>query len=105
MFGSLLRPKPQRGQTEQPPFSVSSPWFRAAQNNTRRVHRADNSSEDDAPELQGIDEEDMDEDWVGEEEEDGPLETTPLLPMFSASHLGKSSPLAGILWHSLTTLD
>jgi hypothetical protein len=90
MFGSLLRPKAQRRQTEQTPFSVSSPWFRAAQNNTRRVQRAE-SSEDDAPELQGIDEEDMDEDWVGEEEEDGPLESTPLLPMFSTSHLGKSS--------------
>jgi hypothetical protein len=104
MFGSLLRPKPQRGQTEQTPFSISSPWFRAAQNNTRRVHRADDSSEDDAPELQGIDEEDMDEDWVGEEEEDGPLESSPLLPMFSASHLGKSS-VGYPLRQSLTTLD
>ncbi|CAG8381074.1 unnamed protein product [Penicillium salamii] len=80
MFGSLLRPKLRRGQTEQSPFSVS-PWFRA--HNHGRV-QADESS-DDAPELQGIDE-DMDEDWE-EEEEDGPLESTPLLPMFSASHL------------------
>ncbi|KAJ5352747.1 hypothetical protein N7452_001721 [Penicillium brevicompactum] len=79
MFGSLLRPKLQRGQTEQSPFSAS-PWFRTQ---NRRV-QADESS-DDAPELHGIDEEDMDEDW--EEEEDGPLESTPLLPMFSPSHL------------------
>ncbi|CAG7918840.1 unnamed protein product [Penicillium olsonii] len=77
MFGSLLRPKLRRGQTEHSPFSAS-PWFRAHQG-----RQADESS-DDAPELQGIDE-DMDEDW--EEEEDGPMESTPLLPMFSASHL------------------
>lgn len=85
MFGSLLRPKLRRGQTEQSPLSVS-PWFRA--HNHGRV-QADESS-DDAPELQGIDE-DMDEDWE-EEEEDGPLESTPLLPMFSASHLGRCNP-------------
>ena len=82
MFGSLLRPKLQRGQTEQSPFSAS-PWFRTQ---NRRV-QADESS-DDAPEQHGIDEEDMDEDW--EEEEDGPLESTPLLPMFSPSHLGRT---------------
>ncbi|KAJ5813198.1 hypothetical protein N7447_010221 [Penicillium robsamsonii] len=83
MFASLLRPKLRRGQTEQSPFSTPSPWTRAR--NPRRVSRADESS-DDAPELQEIDEEDMDQDWE-EEEEDGPLESTPLLPMFSASHL------------------
>ena len=82
MFGSLLRPKLRRGQTEHSPFSAS-PWFRAHQG-----RQADESS-DDAPELQGIDE-DMDEDW--EEEEDGPMESTPLLPMFSASHLGRWIP-------------
>ncbi|KAJ5200806.1 hypothetical protein N7491_008388 [Penicillium cf. griseofulvum] len=84
MFTSLLRPKLQRGETEQSPFSTPSPWFRA--HNPRRV-RADESS-DDAPELQGINEEDMDQDWEEEEEEDDqPFESTPLLPMFSASHL------------------
>lgn len=88
MFASLLRPKRQRGQVEQSPFSTPSPWFRSTHNNSRRVPRADESS-DDAPELHEIDEEDMDQDWEeGEEEEDGPLESTPLLPMFSASHLG-----------------
>ncbi|KAJ5497573.1 hypothetical protein N7463_009560 [Penicillium fimorum] len=85
MFASLLRPKIRRGQTEQSPFSTPSPWTRV--HNPRRVSRADESS-DDAPELQEIDEEDMDQDWEEEEEEeDGPLESTPLLPMFSASHL------------------
>jgi hypothetical protein len=33
-------------------------------------------SSDDAPELREIDEEDLDQDWE-EEEEDGPLESTP----------------------------
>jgi hypothetical protein len=90
MFASLLRPKRQRGQIEQSPFSTS-PWFRAGHNNSRRVLRADESS-DDAPELREIDEEDTEQDW-DEEEEDGPLESTPLLPMFSASHLGMKRSL------------
>lgn len=96
MLASLLRPKGRRGQIDQTPFSSpftpsdGSPWFRAAaQRGPRRVPAADRSSDDDAPELQDIDE-DMDEDWTGEEEdeEDGPVESTPLLPIFSASHLG-----------------
>lgn len=94
MFASLLRPKRQqrqRDQIEQSPFSTPSPWFRPAHNNSRRVPRADESS-DDAPELREIDEEDMEQDW-DEEEEDGPLESTPLLPMFSASHLGTKRSL------------
>ncbi|KAJ5297343.1 hypothetical protein N7508_007592 [Penicillium antarcticum] len=87
MFASLLRPKRQRDQVDQSPFSTPSPWYRGPRDDPRRVNRSGDSSEDDAPELHGIDEEDMDEDWDGEEEEDGPLESTPLLPMFSASHL------------------
>jgi hypothetical protein len=97
MFASLLRPKRQRDPVDQSPFSTPSPWSRAPRNNPRRVNRSGESSEDDAPELQGIDEEDMDEDWEGEEEEDGPLESTPLLPMFSASHLGMKSSLLDTL--------
>lgn len=73
MFGSLLRPKLQRGQTEPSPFA----WFPTQ----RRVQ--DDGSEDDAPELRGNEE---DTEWG---EEDGPIESTPLLPMFSASHLGR----------------
>jgi hypothetical protein len=96
MFTSLLRPKLQRGQTEQSPFSTPSPWFRA--HDPRRV-RADESS-DDAPELQGINEGDMDQDWEDEEEEDDqPFESTPLLPMFSASHLGTKTPLGYDVYH------
>ncbi|KAJ5178650.1 uncharacterized protein N7500_001349 [Penicillium coprophilum] len=83
MFPSLLRPKLQRGQTEQSPFSTSSPRFRP--HNPRRVLRANESSDND-PELREIDDENLDQVWE-EEEEDGPLESTPLLPMFSATHL------------------
>lgn len=105
MFASLLRSKRQRGQIEQTSFATPSLGFRDAHNNPRRVHRADESS-DDAPGLQGIDEGDMDEeDWEEdeeEEEEDGPLESTPLLPMFSASHLGRKKipgcRLSVVLW-------
>lgn len=91
MFASLLRPKRQRGQIEQSPFSTPTPGFRAAHNNSRRVPRADESS-DDAPGVREIDLEDMEQGW-DEEAGDGPLESTPLLPMFSASHLGTKRPL------------
>ncbi|KAJ5940541.1 hypothetical protein N7516_000709 [Penicillium verrucosum] len=67
MFASLLRPKRQRGQIEQSPFSTPTPGFRAAHNNSRRVPEP----------MKGWD----------EDAGDGPLESTPLLPMFSASHL------------------
>ncbi|KAJ5559171.1 hypothetical protein N7461_003143 [Penicillium sp. DV-2018c] len=85
MFASLLRPKRQRGPIEQSPFATPSSEFRVARNKQRRVQQADESS-DDAPELEGIDEGDIDEDWE-EEEEDGIRESTTLLPMFSTSHL------------------
>lgn len=100
MLASLLRPRERRGQLDPTPFSSpftpsdSSPWLQAAaQRGLRRARGADNSDDDDdddAPELQEIDEE-VDEDWIGDEdedEEDGPVESTPLLPIFSASHLG-----------------
>lgn len=99
MLASLLRPKERRGHLDPEPFSSpftpsdSSPWFQAAaQRGPRRARGADNSDDDDAPDLQEIDEE-VDEDWIGEEdeeEEDEPVESTPLLPIFSASHLGTS---------------
>jgi hypothetical protein len=57
------------------------------------VRRDGDSEDENAPELEEIGE-NMDQDWVGDEdeeddEEDGPLESTPLLPIFSASHLGR----------------
>ncbi|KAJ5184084.1 hypothetical protein N7492_001700 [Penicillium capsulatum] len=93
MLASLLRPKPRRGQIDPAAFSSpvtaeNSPWFRAA---SRRIlgrpHGAGGSSDEDAPELQEV-EENMEE-WIGDEdgEEDEPVESTPLLPIFSASHL------------------
>lgn len=96
MLASLLRPKARRAQTDQTPFSSpftpsdSSPWFRAAaQRGPRRAHGAEHSDDYMPGPLEEIDE-DVDEDWTGQEDEDddGPGESTPLLPMFSASHLG-----------------
>ncbi|CEJ57983.1 hypothetical protein PMG11_06656 [Penicillium brasilianum] len=102
MLASLLRPKARRQQIDQTPFSYSSPlapsdsspWFRAAGRRGPQRARRDGYSEDEhEPELEEIDE-NMDQDWVGDEdeddeddEEDGPPESTPLLPIFSASHL------------------
>lgn len=103
MLASLLRPKARRQQIDQTPFSFSSPlapsdsspWHRAARRRgAQRARRTGDSEDERAPELEEIDE-DMDQDWVGEEDEeedhedDGPLESTPLLPIFSASHLGR----------------
>lgn len=106
MLASLLRPKPRRQQADEPqfpgPFTPSdhnnSPWFRAAANRGgRRVRGFSNSAGYGAPELQDVDEEDIDEDedgvWVHEDDEEDDerhLESTPLLPIFSASHLGMS---------------
>lgn len=101
MLGSLLRPKPRRGQTDSALFSApftpteNSPWSHPnSRHSSGRVPRSGHSSDEDGPELQDIDEdvdEDVDTEWIREdegEEEDGPLESTPLLPIFSASHLG-----------------
>ncbi|KAJ5674375.1 uncharacterized protein N7477_004309 [Penicillium maclennaniae] len=95
MLASLLRPKGRRDHIDQTPFSSpftpseTSPWFRAAARRAPpRARDADHSSEDDAPELEEIDEE-MAENWAGEEdgEDNRPVESTPLLPMFSSSDL------------------
>lgn len=100
MLASLLRPKPRRAPIDETPFSSpftpsdhnNSPWFQAAAN---RGHRRDY----DTRQLHDVDEESLDEDedgeWVREEndEEDEPaMESTPLLPIFSASHLGTPFP-------------
>ncbi|KAJ5388830.1 hypothetical protein N7509_011371 [Penicillium cosmopolitanum] len=97
MLASLLRPKPRRTQIDESPFASpftpsdhnTSPWFRAAANRGRR-------RDYDAPELHDVDEESLDEDededadWIqdhNEEEDERPMESTPLLPIFSASQL------------------
>lgn len=91
MLASLLRPRAKRAQIDQSAFSSpftsdNSPWFRG---NTQRVPRETRGadSSDDEPEL-----EDIHEHWEREDEEEGeedePIESTPLLPIFSSSHLG-----------------
>lgn len=92
MLASLLRPKARRGQIDESQFSSPftardhSPWF-GARRGLRNTRGADSS--DDEPELEDIDE-DMGGHWERDEEEedDGPIESTPLLPIFSSSHLG-----------------
>ncbi|KAJ5557319.1 hypothetical protein N7494_001234 [Penicillium frequentans] len=91
MLASLLRPKARRGQIDQSQFSSPftardhSPWF-GARRGLRNTRGADSS--DDEPELEDIDE-GMGGHWERDEEEedDGPIESTPLLPIFSSSHL------------------
>lgn len=104
MLASLLRPKARRAQVDQTAFSSpftpsdSSPWFRAAaQRGPRRARGVEHSDDDMPGPLEEIDE-DVDEDWIEEEEEDddGPVESTPLLPIFSASHLGSFSLRAAV---------
>lgn len=99
MLAALLRPKGRSRQVDPTPFSSPftpsdrSPWYRAAgQRAPERARGANHSSDDDAPDILEEIDEDVDEDWVGEEDEDGdgPMESTPLLPIFSASHLGMS---------------
>lgn len=97
MLASLFRPKARRGQIDPADFSTrftpeNSPWFRAASRRTPgRTRGNGGGSDEDAPELQDV-EEDLEE-WIRDEdgEEDEPVESTPLLPIFSASHLGMES--------------
>ncbi|KAJ5256778.1 hypothetical protein N7478_012882 [Penicillium angulare] len=96
MLASLLRPRARRApvidqSAFSSPFAASeySPWFRPG---TRRDPRGPDSS-DDEPELRDIAEhtdghwERDDDDEEEETEGDDPIESTPLLPIFSSSHL------------------
>ncbi|PKY09350.1 putative cation channel family transporter [Aspergillus campestris IBT 28561] len=83
MLASLLRPKKRRVDPERSPFASRHPArqrdFAAENEYARRNYGA-------IGELDGIENEDQEADR--DEEEDGaPLESTPLLPIFSASHL------------------
>ncbi|KAJ5945907.1 hypothetical protein N7454_002746 [Penicillium verhagenii] len=91
MLASLLRPRARRGQIDQSqfssPFAVTDnlPWFGSgARRGPRHTRGADSS--DDEPELEDIDENGHWEEDEGEED-DVPMESTPLLPIFSSSHL------------------
>lgn len=99
MLASLLRPRARRGpiidqSAFSSPFTASdnSPWFRAGTRRDPRNTRGADSSEDE-PELRDIAEH-MDVHWERDNEEeeedenDDPVESTPLLPIFSSSHLG-----------------
>jgi hypothetical protein len=102
MLSSLLRPKKTRRREEHSPFSSrydnqSSPIAQRQQRLGVRHATADftetelddeNTEEEDDDEDVGEQERD-EEDDDGEEDEDG-HDDTPLLPIFSAAHLGKS---------------
>jgi len=88
MLSSLLRPKKARRRVvEHSPFS--SPYV-------ERRHATADFTEDDGEDEITEDEEDQDEgegddeEAIEEENEDG-NEDTPLLPIFSAAHLGRCS--------------
>ena len=88
MLSSLLRPKKARRRVEEhSPFS--SPY--AAQR-----HATADFTEDDGEDENTEDEDDQEEEEGDDEdaieEEDGD-EDTPLLPIFSAAHLGMLSPI------------
>lgn len=82
MLASLLRPKKRRVDPERSPFAsrhvARQRAFGAENDHVRRDYGA-------TGELDGID--DDDEEAARQEEDDVPLESTPLLPIFSASHL------------------
>lgn len=90
MLASLLRPKKRRVYAERSPFSSpyntprQSPWPFHQQNPEpeERYNGDERRTYEESEDAEARDE--------GEEteEEDGPLESTPLLPIFSASHLG-----------------
>ncbi|KAJ5718538.1 hypothetical protein N7488_004184 [Penicillium malachiteum] len=94
MLASLLRPRGKRTQIDQSVFSSpftadNSPWFGGVARRALRDTRGADSSEDE-PELEDIDE--HMERWEEhgderEDHEDDPVESTPLLPIFSSSHL------------------
>lgn len=97
MLASLFRPKKSQVYAERSPFSSpdtardAPPFFRdqgqasATRNDGIRDH-----NEDDEYDTAGESDGDAEyEDTNGEiEDEDDPQETSPLLPIFSASHLG-----------------
>lgn len=93
MLASLLRPKKRRVYAERSPFS--SPYttreglwpFRQeeAQHASPRMRYNETHGAPLDEDYQHAD--DLGE-YAGQEEEDRPIETSPLLPFFSASHLG-----------------
>jgi hypothetical protein len=101
MLSSLLRPKKSRLIGDRSPFS--SPYTgeptspvatrRGFQNERQRASAdfEETEAEDDEDEADD-DEEAIEDEDEGEEDEDGVGESTPLLPIFSAAHLGTEAP-------------
>ncbi|EXJ84614.1 hypothetical protein A1O3_05284 [Capronia epimyces CBS 606.96] len=105
MFSSLRRPARSRPHRDSSPRSSSyGPTSRspdAAHNNTQTHQKrpgrmeADNTIYEEAEQESGDEEEDYfpeeeedeEEEHQGDSDEDGPDDTTPLLPIFSAAHL------------------
>lgn len=94
MLASLLRPKKRRVYAERSPFSspytTREPVWSLLRRNADARYETIPDRDRAGPDLEQTDyDEDIEdeEDADGEDEEDGP-EATPLLPIFSASHLG-----------------
>ncbi|KAL4891523.1 putative cation channel family transporter [Aspergillus ambiguus] len=87
MLASLLRPKKRRVYAERSPFS--SPYTtREAWPILQRDPESRYDDRRDHPDVDhAIEQTEYDDEVADGEEEDGPIESTPLLPIFSASHL------------------
>ena len=98
MLSSSKRGK-GRPRGERSPFSspytalLSSPIAARRGSLEERRRPAGNFNADDSPAIgmkidEHEDEEELEDEDVGDEDEDGEGDTTPLLPIFSAAHLG-----------------
>jgi hypothetical protein len=104
MLSSLLRPSrgSQRRNVDHSPFSSPSPGIarRAAPNErSQLLPRSGNARTGYREEIDGDNDNEGDEgnateddDLLADEDEDGVEDATPLLPIFSAAHLGLEIP-------------
>lgn len=89
MLSSLLRPQKARRRVEESPL-FTSPYAGHAAADFTEDDEEDEHTEDEDDQDEGGDEEDEEEMTEGEEGEDGDSHS-PLLPIFSAAHLGSLS--------------
>ncbi len=92
MLSSLLRPKKARRRVEESPL-FTSPYAGHAAADFTEDDEEDEHTEDDDDQDDGGDEEGEEEMTEGEDGEDGDS-NSPLLPIFSAAHLGWHCPVA-----------
>lgn len=92
MFASLLRPKKRRVYAERPPspYTTREASWPLLPDDARHARPGIRYTEMHGAEGVNQRYEDGED---ADEEEDGRVESTPLLPIFSASHLGANSPL------------